>query len=275
MISFADLKGKVVIITGGNGILGTAIAESLLDLGARVALLGRNAEKIEASVAALRSRGGTALALVADVLDEAALYAARECVLKEWGQIDALINAAGGNDARATTQQEKMGAGKEGSFFTLDPAGFRQVFDVNFQGTLLPSQVFADAMLENGGSILNISSMAAYKPMTKVPAYAAAKAGISNLTQWMSVHLAERAIRVNAIAPGFFLTEQNRSLLTNPETGELTARGHKIIAHTPLARFGEAEELQGAVCYLLSDLARFVTGVILPIDGGFQAYSGV
>jgi NAD(P)-dependent dehydrogenase (short-subunit alcohol dehydrogenase family) len=234
--------------------------------------LGLHLERAEALVRKIRAEGGTAIPVGVDVLDRSSVEAAMASVLAEFGRVDVLINGAGGNKAEATTS-EKL------SFFDLPAEAMKFVFNLNLLGTVIPSQVFARQMVSQGrGTILNISSMAAYRPLTKTVAYSASKAGISNFTQWLAVHLAQEYspdIRVNAIAPGFFLTEQNRYLLTDRETGELTSRGKEILAHTPQARFGTPEDLLGAVLWLLSDSASFVTGAVIPVDGGFSAFSGV
>ncbi|OQY18457.1 MAG: D-mannonate oxidoreductase [Anaerolineaceae bacterium 4572_32.1] len=220
----------------------------------------------------IAAQGGTALAVRCDVLDKASLEAARDAVLTRFGRVDILVNGAGGNKKQATTSPDL-------SFFDLPPDAIRWVFDLNFVGTLLPSQVFGKLMAEQGqGVILNISSMNGFRPLTRIPAYSAAKAAVSNFTQWLAVHVAQEyspRIRVNALAPGFFLTEQNRFLLTDEASGELTPRGRTIIEHTPMGRFGDPEDLIGTVVWLLGDGARFVTGVVVPVDGGFSAFSGV
>jgi len=216
----------------------------------------------------------------ADVLDKVKLQKAKELVNRDFGKINLLINGAGGNSPKATTQLEKLGKENlhelEKSFYGLDVEGFDFVFDLNFKGTLLPTMVFTTDMLELGkGVVLNISSMNSYKPLTKIPAYSAAKASINNFTQWLAVHLAKTGIRVNAIAPGFFLTNQNRFLMVDEKTGNPTARGQKVISSTPMERYGEVEELNGTVLYLLSDISKFVTGICIPVDGGYSAYGGV
>jgi NAD(P)-dependent dehydrogenase (short-subunit alcohol dehydrogenase family) len=217
--------------------------------------------------------------VVANVLDKESLIAAKKQVNDELGKVDVLINGAGGNAPTATTANEFVTNENIGdlskSFFGLDIEGFRSVFNLNFLGTVLPTMVFAEDMLLRGGSVINISSMNSYRPLTKIPAYSAAKASINNLTQWLAVHFAKVNIRVNAIAPGFFLTNQNRFLLTDEKTGGLTQRGNKIISNTPMGRFGEPDEVSGALLYLISDISKFVTGIVLPVDGGFSAYSGV
>ena len=267
-----DFTGRSVTITGGAGILGGEIACALVGLNANVALVDRSPEMAERLVERFEPAGGRAIIVYGDVLDPAETNRTAERVLSEFGRIDYLINAAGGNNPRATT-------GGEYSFFDLPPDALRFVFDLNMLGTIIPSQIFGKHMVEQGeGNILNVSSMNAFRPLTRIPAYSAAKAGISNFTQWLAVHMAQEYspnIRVNAIAPGFFLTEQNRFLLTDKETGELTQRGKSIIDHTPMGRFGDPEDLLGTVMWLLSPASAFVTGIVVPIDGGFSAFSGV
>ena len=267
-----DFSGKTVVITGGTGILGGEIACALVGCGANVAMLDRNLDPAEGLVNRMEPRANQAVAVNGDVLDPESLRQAADFIVKRFGAIHGLVNAAGGNKPQATTAPER-------SFFDLPPDALRWVFDLNILGTMLPCQVFGKIMAEKGeGTILNISSMNAFRPLTRIPAYSAAKAGVSNFTQWLAVHLAQEyspRIRVNAIAPGFFLTQQNKFLLTDEQTGELTARGQSIIAHTPMGRFGAPEDLFGTVFWLLSPASAFVTGVIVPIDGGFSAYSGV
>ncbi|MBA7621819.1 putative oxidoreductase [subsurface metagenome] len=267
-----DLKGKVIVITGAGGVLCSAMAKALAKAGAKIAVLDLIEAAANKVAEEIKSNGGTAIAVVCNVLEKDTLEAAREKVVTELGKVDILINGAGGNKKEATTSPDL-------SFFDLPPDAIRFVFDLNFVGTLLSAQVFGKEMAENGnGVILNVSSMNAFRPLTKIPAYSAAKAAVSNFTQWLAVHMCQnysKDIRVNAIAPGFFLTEQNRFLLTDEKTGELTPRGKTIINHTPMGRFGQPEELIGTVMWLLSDAAKFVTGIIVPIDGGFSAFSGV
>jgi NAD(P)-dependent dehydrogenase (short-subunit alcohol dehydrogenase family) len=270
-----ELKGKVAVLTGGTGVLGSAMAGALAAAGVRTVVLSRSKEKAEAVAAALP---GEALGLAADALDRDALAAALKTVTETWGVPDFLINAAGGNSPAATAKLERMEkeSDPEQGFFGLDLAAFRSTVDLNLMGTVLPSLVFGRAMVQRGrGVIVNISSMSAFHPLTKVVAYSASKAAVNNFTEWLAVHLAGTGVRVNAIAPGFFLTEQNRFLLTDPASGGLTARGEKILVGTPQRRFGAPEDLTGLLLYLLSDGAAFVTGTVIPVDGGFNAYSGV
>jgi len=279
--SFEHMKGRVCAITGGAGVIGTAIVKSLSAVGVKVAVLDLVKDLADKSAKLLFDETGTeAMGVEANVLDKNSLEKAKEAVNNRFGKIDILINCAGGNSPQATTKLEfieKENLGKlEDTFYGLNIEGFRKVFDLNFIGTLLPTMVITKDMIEKGGgSVLNVSSMNSFRPLTKIPAYSAAKASINNFTEWLAVHLAKMNIRVNAIAPGFFLTNQNRFLLIDEKTGQLTARGNKILAATPMGKFGEPDDLQGAVLYLLSDLSRFVTGVVIPIDGGFNVYSGV
>lgn len=267
-----DFTGRTVAVTGGAGILGGEIACALAGCGANVAIIDREPSQAQRLSQRLQSGVGRTIIVYSDVLDVDSLRQAAETVKREFGTVDCLVNAAGGNHPKATTSRDL-------SFFDLPSDALRWVFDLNIVGTLLPCQVFGKRMVERGeGTILNISSMNAFRPLTRIPAYSAAKAGVSNFTQWLAVHMAQEyspRIRVNAIAPGFFLTMQNKFLLTDEQTGELTPRGQAIIAHTPMGRFGEPEDLLGAVLWLLSPASAFVTGVIVPIDGGFSAYSGV
>ena len=274
-----DLTGKVAVVTGAGGVLCSEMARALAQCGAKVALLGRTLEPLQAVAEEIKAEGGIAAAYSANVLDRAALEAAAEKIHAELGKCDILINGAGGNNPRATTDKEYYESGDidadTKSFFDLDDDGVQTVFNLNFSGTLIPTQVFARDMVEGGGSIINISSMNAYTPLTKIPAYSGAKAAINNFTQWLAVHFSRTGIRVNAIAPGFFSTKQNAALLWNAD-GTPTARTGKILAATPMGRFGKSEELLGALLYLVSDeAAGFVTGVVIPVDGGFSAYSGV
>ena len=267
-----DIADKVIVITGGGGVLCGTMAAALGEAGAKIAVLDIDETAASKVADEIKSSKGRAIAIKCDVLDKKSLEAAKEKTTGEFGKIDILINGAGGNKKEATTSPDL-------SFFDLPSEAIRFVFDLNFLGTFLPTQVFAREMAEKGhGVILNISSMNAFRPLTKIAAYSAAKAAVSNFTQWLAVHMCQnysKDIRVNAIAPGFFLTEQNRFLLTDEKTGELTARGRTIIDHTPTGRFGQPKELTGTVFWLLSDAAKFVTGVVVPVDGGFSAFSGV
>jgi len=267
-----DFSGQTIVITGGAGILGGEIACALVGCGANVAILDCNLDPAQHILELMEPRANHAVAVRADVLDQESLRKAAETIQGKFGAIHGLINAAGGNRPQATTSPTL-------SFFDLPADALRWVFDLNILGTMLASQVFGKAMAEKGeGVILNVSSMNAFRPLTCIPAYSAAKAGVSNFTQWLAVHMAQvysARIRVNAIAPGFFLTNQNRFLLTDERTGDLTARGKSIIDHTPMGRFGKPEDLFGTVLWLLSPASAFVTGIIVAIDGGFSAYSGV
>jgi NAD(P)-dependent dehydrogenase (short-subunit alcohol dehydrogenase family) len=266
-----DLTGRVAVVTGGTGVLGGAMARALASAGAKVAILGRREAVAEEVASAIRDAGGQAMALPADVRDPAALAAARERLEATWGPAHVLVNAAGGNRADALVHGDR-------TLFDLDPEAFRDVVDLNLTGTLLPIQAFGEGMARLGrGSIVNISSMAAQKPLTRVIGYAAAKAGVDNLTQWLAVHAARtwgEGVRVNALAPGFFLGDQNRALLTN-EDGSPSERGRTILDHTPMGRFGDPDDLAGTLIWLASDASRFVTGVIVPVDGGYAAFGGV
>jgi NAD(P)-dependent dehydrogenase (short-subunit alcohol dehydrogenase family) len=264
--------GSVAVVTGGGGVLCRTMCLALAQLGAKVAVLDLSAEAAQRVADEIGANGGEAIAIPADVLDRLSLEAARQTVLDRFGRVDILINGAGGNKKQATTSSEQ-------TFFDLPPEAVRLVFDLNCLGTILTCQVFGKQMVEQAeGVILNISSMNAFRPLTRVPAYSAAKAAVSNFTQWLAVHMAQEyspCIRVNAIAPGFFLTEQNRSLLTDVATGELTPRGRAILTHTPMNRFGLPEDLLGTVIWLIGPASSFITGVVVPVDGGFSAYSGV
>ncbi len=267
-----DFTGTTVVITGGAGILGGELACALAGCNANVAILDRDPKLADRLMVRLQSGVGRAIVVFGDVLDVSTLRQAADEIVKEFGKVDCLVNAAGGNKPQATTSADL-------SFFDLPIDALRWVFDLNIVGTMLPSQIFGKQMAQRGdGIILNISSMNAFRPLTRIPAYSAAKAGVSNFTEWLAVHMAQEyspRIRVNAIAPGFFLTAQNEFLLTEKESGKLTPRGEAIIAHTPMARFGVPDDLLGAVLWLLSPASAFVTGIIVPIDGGFSAYSGV
>jgi len=267
-----DLTGKVAVVTGAGGVLCGEMAKALAKAGAKVAVLDLLEPAAKKVADEIKSEGGTAIAVKCSVLEKDTLEAARKKIVAAFGKIDILINGAGGNKKDATTSPDL-------SFFDLPADAIRFVFDLNFIGTLLPTQVFAKDMAQKGsGIILNVSSMNAFRPLTKIAAYSAAKAAVSNFTQWLAVHMCQnysKNIRVNAIAPGFFLTEQNRFLLTDEKTGQLTPRGKTIVDHTPMGRFGQADELIGTVLWLLSDASKFVTGIVVPVDGGFSAFSGV
>lgn len=275
-----NLNNKVAVVTGAGGVLCSMFAKALASCGAKVALLDLNEEAADVFAKEIIKEGGLAKAYKANVLEKENLEAVHEAILKDFGPCDILINGAGGNNPRATTDNEYFqleDLNKETkTFFDLDDSGVSFVFNLNFLGTLLPTQVFAKDMLgREGCNIINISSMNAFTPLTKIPAYSGAKAAISNFTQWLAVHFSKTGIRVNAIAPGFFATAQNKALLFN-EDGSPTARTGKILAATPMGRFGESEELVGPLLFLLNNEASsFVTGVVLPVDGGFSAYSGV
>jgi NAD(P)-dependent dehydrogenase (short-subunit alcohol dehydrogenase family) len=271
LLGMYDFTGRTVVITGGAGVLCGAMAQALVSFGANVAILDREPERAEPIIAEMEGPG-RAIALKTDVLKTEPLEVNLREVIGEFGRIDALINGAGGNSPQATTRPDQ-------SFFNLPESGLRFVFDLNMLGTILPCQVFGRQMAEQGeGVILNISSMSAFRPLTRVPGYSAAKAGISNFTQWLAVHLAQEystKLRVNAIAPGFLVSDQNRTLLYDAQTGELTKRGQSIIDHTPMGRFGVPDDLLGTVLWLLSPASAFVTGTVVPIDGGFAAFAGV
>jgi NAD(P)-dependent dehydrogenase (short-subunit alcohol dehydrogenase family) len=277
------LKGKIAVVTGGGGVLGGAMARALVERGAAVALLDVRPEAAADAARRIAAAGGRAIGIAGDVLDEKGLAAAAAKVVAAYGRVDILVNAAGGNAPAATTSKDAAeradldgAAVGAATFFDLDAAALRSVFDLNVLGTFFACRTFGREMAERGGGVIvNISSMAASRPLTRVPAYSAAKAGVSNFTRWLATHLAPLHIRVNAIAPGFFLTDQNRSLLTDEKTGGLTARGAAIVAHTPMGRFGTGEDLAGALIWLASGASAFVTGVVLPVDGGFSAYPGV
>ncbi|MBE7047425.1 MAG: SDR family oxidoreductase [Ruminococcaceae bacterium] len=276
-----DLKDKVAVVTGGGGVLCGEFAKAIAACGAKVAILDLRKEAADQVAEEIKADGGIAIGVAANVLERESLEEAKKVVNDTFGPISILINGAGGNNPRGTTTKEYYEKGDENlegitSFFNLDPKGVEFVFNLNFLGTLLPTQVFALDLIEaKDPVILNVSSMNAYTPLTKIPAYSGAKAAISNFTQWLAVHFSKVGIRVNAIAPGFLLTNQNKALLVN-EDGTYTDRSNKILSQTPMGRFGEKEELIGALLFLLSaDAASFVNGVVIPVDGGFSAYSGV
>jgi NAD(P)-dependent dehydrogenase (short-subunit alcohol dehydrogenase family) len=278
---FSDLKDKVCVITGGAGIIGKAICEALASAGIKTAIVDLDANAAEKMAIDLTKETGTeCMGIGANVLDKETLISARVQIVAQLGGIDFLINGAGGNSPSATSKVEQIsGPGtfiREETFFGLDQAAFDKVFALNFTGTLLPVMVFVPEMIEKGrGVVLNISSMNSFRPLTKIPAYSAAKASVNNFTQWLAVHLAKTGVRVNAIAPGFFLTNQNRFLLVDEKSGKPTPRGEKIISSTPVGNYGQPEDLQGAVLFLLSGMSSFITGVVIPVDGGYSAYGGV
>lgn len=279
--SFEDLRGKTCVITGGAGVLGRAMVKAMASAGMNVAIADINkevADKVAQKIA--EETGAQIIGVAANVLDKESLIQAKQIVNRQWGDIDMLINGAGGNSPLATTKAEQVtGEDTENladTFYGLEMEGFDKVFALNFKGTVLPSMVFTEDMIKNKkGVVLNISSMNSFKPLTKIPAYSAAKASINNFTQWLAVHLAKAGIRVNAIAPGFFITQQNRFLVMDEQTGEYSPRGQKIVDNTPMGKFGEPEDLQGATLFLLSDISSFVTGIVVPVDGGYSAYGGV
>jgi NAD(P)-dependent dehydrogenase (short-subunit alcohol dehydrogenase family) len=267
-----DLSGKVAVVTGGAGVLCASLSRGLAPEGVKVAILDINRPGMDHLTSEINLAGGKAIGIECDVCDNASIKSAAQQVIKEWGRVDILINGAGGNSPQATTRADLP-------FFDLPDQALEWVIELNLLGTMLVSQVFGKIMAEQKkGIILNISSMSAFRPLTRIPAYSAAKAAVSNFTQWLAVHMAVEYspdIRVNAIAPGFFLTDQNHYLLIDKDTGELTERGQAIIAHTPIKRFGSPDDLLGVVLWLLSPASSFVTGIVVPIDGGFSAFSGV
>ncbi len=278
-----DLSGKVALVTGGGGVLCGSMAKALAESGAAVAVADLRKEAADAVAEEIRAAGGKAIGVACNVLEQESLKAANETVEAELGPIDILINGAGGNHPKGTTSKEylfpedlKEKLDTVTTFYDLDPEGVQFVFNLNFLGTLLPTQAFTRHMASTGaGTVINISSMNAFTPLTKIPAYSGAKAAISNFTQWLAVHMSKVGVRVNAIAPGFFLTDQNRALLTK-EDGSLTPRGNTLIGQTPMGKFGAPEDLIGCLLWLVSDeAAGFVTGTVIPIDGGFSAFSGV
>jgi NAD(P)-dependent dehydrogenase (short-subunit alcohol dehydrogenase family) len=274
-----NLKGKVAVVTGGGGVICSTMAKALAKHGVKTAILDLNLEAAQKVAEEIKAETGTeSIGFSANVLDRASLEEAKKAINSQLGKIDYLVNGAGGNAATATSKVEKMAAGDalEDTFFGLQLEGFDKTFDLNFKGTLLPTLVFASDMIDQkAGGIVNISSMNSYRPLTRIPAYSASKAAINNFTQWLAVHFAKTGVRVNAIAPGFLLTNQNRFLLVDEKTGEPTPRGQKITDGTPMERYGTPEELTGTLLYLLSDWSEFITGIVIPVDGGFSAYSGV
>ncbi|MCF8224293.1 MAG: SDR family NAD(P)-dependent oxidoreductase [Bacteroidales bacterium] len=281
MNNLKDLKEKVCVITGGGGVIGSSLANGLAGTGLITVIIDINEEAaVSVADAVTRETGMQSFGLKADVLDRRSLEEVEKTIQQEIGNIDFLINGAGGNSPKATTKLEELTEedleNLDSGFFGLEMEGFKQVFDLNFTGTLLPTMVFSRQMVKRQkGVILNISSMNAFKPLTKIPAYSAAKASINNFTEWLAVHFAKVGVRVNAIAPGFFLTNQNRFLLVDETTGELTERGRKIISSTPMGTFGEPGDITGTTLFLLSDMSHFITGICIPVDGGYSAYGGV
>jgi NAD(P)-dependent dehydrogenase (short-subunit alcohol dehydrogenase family) len=281
MYNFEELKNKTCVLTGGGGVIGASLALALGKVGIKVAIVDIQKELADKTASLVFNETKTeAIGVSANVLEKSSLESAKKEINNKLGQINFLINCAGGNSPKATTKVEFIDESivnqLDDTFFGLDVEGFQRVFDLNFIGTLLPTMVFAKDMLElKDGVVLNISSMNSFRPLTKIPAYSAAKSSVNNFTEWLAVHLAKMNIRVNAIAPGFFVTNQNRFLLLDEKTSELTERGNKIISATPMGKFGNPEDIQGTMLYLLSDLSKFVTGVVIPVDGGFNAYSGV
>lgn len=272
-----DLENKICVITGGGGVIGSHLALELSRYGLKIAIIDYKKDRCDTCADRLSKEIGKKITcIVANVLNKEELIEGKKEINSKLGKIDVLINTAGGNAPEASTATEFASSENIAqSFFGLDMKGFQSVFDLNLMGTLLPIMVLAEDMIGRGGVILNVSSMSAFKPLTKVPAYSASKSAISNLTQWLAVHFAKINIRVNAIAPGFLVTKQNRFLLIDEKTNELTERGKKIITHTPMERFGNPEDLAGPVLFLISEMSEFVTGTVIPVDGGFNAYPGV
>jgi NAD(P)-dependent dehydrogenase (short-subunit alcohol dehydrogenase family) len=274
-----NLKNKVAIITGGAGLICSEMAKALAAQGVRTVILDLNKDAAEKVAIEIEKEFKMAsIGLSASVLDKDSLEKAKKEIHDKFGTIDILVNGAGGNSPAATTKVEKIEGSEnsEDTFFGLQIEGFDKVFDLNFKGTIIPTMVFGiDMIRKKSGVIINISSMNSYRPLTKIAAYSAAKAAVNNFTQWLAVHFSKTGVRVNAIAPGFLLTNQNRFLLVDEKTGDSTPRGRKIINNTPMERYGTPEELTGTLLYLASDLSKFVTGVVIPVDGGFSAYSGV
>ncbi len=280
-LSFNDLKGKVCVFTGAAGVLGSSMARAIASVGTKIAIVDINKEAADKVAAEIAAECGTeVIGVEASVLDKASLEAAKAEINEKLGDIDILINGAGGNSPQATTKVETMTEENmdklEDTFYGLEMEGFDKVFALNFKGTLLPTMVFTrDMLTHKKGVVLNISSMNSYKPLTKIPAYSAAKASINNFTEWLAVHLAKVGIRVNAVAPGFFITHQNRFLVMDEKTGNYSPRGQKIVDNTPMGKFGEPEDLQGATLFLISDVSNFITGIVIPVDGGYSAFGGV
>ncbi|MBQ8401277.1 MAG: SDR family oxidoreductase [Clostridia bacterium] len=282
-----DLNGKVAVVTGGGGVLCSGFSRTLAAAGAKVAVCDLREEAAKAVADEITAAGGCAIGVAMNVLDKNSILAARDTIVAALGPVDILLNGAGGNNPKGSTSRDNLTPEEvaelnengtiEGvkTFFDLDPDGISFVFNLNFLGTLLPTQVFARDMAARGGTIINVSSMNSFRPLTRIPAYSGAKAAVSNFTQWLAVHFAPVGIRVNAIAPGFFLTEQNRNLLLNPDDS-LSPRSEKILGHTPMNRFGVPEDLDGTLLWLADDkFSAFVNGIVVPVDGGFAAYSGV
>jgi NAD(P)-dependent dehydrogenase (short-subunit alcohol dehydrogenase family) len=276
-----NLTDKVAVITGGAGIICSTLAESLAAQGVKTAILDHNHEAAIGIAAGIKKKyGSSSIGVFGNVLDRISLETAKKEINSRFGPVDILVNGAGGNSPDATTKAENMTGSKneniEDTFFGLQSDGFDKVFDLNFKGTLIPTMVFAQDMIKKkSGVIINISSMNSFRPLTKIPAYSAAKAAVNNFTQWLAVHIAKTGVRVNAIAPGFLITSQNRFLLFDEKSGVMTPRGEKIIKGTPMERYCLPEELTGTLLYLVSDMSKFVTGIVIPVDGGFSAYSGV
>ena len=274
------VKNKICVVTGGAGIIGTSLGLGLAEAGAKVAIVDFNKQRADEVADIINKKfPSSTIGVFANVLDKKLLAESKEEINSKLGKIDVLINGAGGNSPAATTKEEFVVEDGlddlSGTLLGLDIEAFRKVFDLNFLGTVLPTMVYVEDLIKTNGSIINISSMNAFRPLTKIPAYSAAKASINNLTKWLAVHFAKVNVRVNAIAPGFFVTDQNRFLLYDKTMGELTERGKKILTNTPMGRFGEPDEIVGTLLYLISDLSKFVTGIVIPIDGGFNSYSGV
>lgn len=280
-MSFEDLKGKVCVITGGAGVLGSAMVKAMASVGVKIAIADINKEVADKVAEEIAVETGTqVIGVAANVLDKASLEQAKAEINQTLGEIDILVNGAGGNSPQATTKVEQMQENNienlADTFYGLQMEGFDKVFVLNFKGTVLPTMVFTQDMLKRKkGVVLNISSMNSYKPLTKIPAYSAAKSAVNNFTEWLAVHLAKVGIRVNAIAPGFFITHQNRFLVMDEKTGNFSPRGQKIVDNTPMGKFGEPEDLQGATLFLLSDISSFITGIVIPVDGGYSAFGGV